>query len=122
MGAGSSLAEGPSTYSRTGIASSTRSSSSTKSRSARTSESNIVENAVPGVRLTLKGITSSPASITTTAAAIDKDAVAKKVQALVDAYNTIVTSVRSELSEKSVPTARHDRRPAEGQAVRGPRA
>ncbi len=72
---------------------------------SRESESNIVENAIPGVRLTLKGITSSPASITTTSAAIDQEGVIKKVQALVDAYNTVVTSVRAELTEKSVPTA-----------------
>src|SRR4051812_41607539 len=72
---------------------------------ARSSESNVVENAVPGVRLTLKGITSSPVSVTTTAAAIDKDAVGKKVQAFVDAYNGLVTSTRSELNEKSVPKA-----------------
>ncbi len=72
---------------------------------SRSSESNIVENAIPGVRLTLKGITASPASITTTSAAIDQEGVIKKVQALVDAYNTVVTSVRAELTEKSVPTA-----------------
>ena len=42
---------------------------------ARTSQSNVIENAIPGVRLTLKGITASPMSVTTTPAAIDTDAV-----------------------------------------------
>ncbi len=68
-------------------------------------ESNVIENAIPGVRLSLKGITTSPLSVTTTQPAIDTDAITKKVQALVDAYNSVVTSTRSELSEKRVPTA-----------------
>jgi flagellar hook-associated protein 2 len=72
----------------------------------RTSESNTIESAIPGVRLTLKGITTSPASITTTPAAIDTAAVTKKVQAFVDAYNAVVTTTRADLNEKSVPKAK----------------
>ena len=68
-------------------------------------ESNVLENAIPGVRLTLKGISATPVSVNTTQPAIDTDAVAKKVQALVDAYNNVVTATRSELAEKRVPTA-----------------
>jgi flagellar hook-associated protein 2 len=71
----------------------------------RTSETNVITNAIPGVQLTLKGITTSPASVNTTAAAIDKDAVTKKVQAFVDAYNAVVTTTRGDLNEKSVPKA-----------------
>jgi flagellar hook-associated protein 2 len=100
---GSSVVEDP-TFSRTGDALNA-SFMLDDETVARSSQSNIVENAVPGVRLTLKGITASPTSITTTAAAIDKDAVGKKVQALVDTYNSLVTSVRSELTEKGIPTA-----------------
>ena len=103
MGAGSSMVE-DGTYSRTG----TTLNASYKldgEAVARTSESNIVENAIPGVRLTLKGITASPMSVTTTAAAIDTDGVTKKVQALVDAYNAVVTATRTELTEKSDPKA-----------------
>jgi flagellar hook-associated protein 2 len=70
-----------------------------------TSESNVVENAIPGLRLTLKGVTASPETITTTAAAIDREGVTKKIQGLVDAYNAVVTSVRAELTEKRIPTA-----------------
>ena len=44
-------------------------------------------------------------SVTTTPAAIDTDAVTKKVQALVDAYNAVVTATRTELTEKSDPKA-----------------
>lgn len=71
----------------------------------RTSESNIIENAVPGVRLTLKGITTSPVSVNTSQAAIDSEAITKKITALVDAYNAVVTMTRAEISEKRVPTA-----------------
>jgi flagellar hook-associated protein 2 len=101
LGAGGSLTEVP-TYERTGTA---LNASYTLDGEAlpRSSETNVVENAVPGVRLTLKGVTDSPETVTTTAAAIDKDAVTKKITALVDAYNAVVTSVRSELSEKRDP-------------------
>jgi flagellar hook-associated protein 2 len=73
--------------------------------SPRTSETNVITNAIPGVQLTLKGITSSPASVNTTAAAIDKDGVTKKVQAFVDAYNAVVSTTRADLNEKKVPNA-----------------
>jgi flagellar hook-associated protein 2 len=79
------------------------------------SESNVIENALPGVRLTLKGVTSSPASVTTTAAAIDTEEITKKITALVDAYNAVVTSTRAELTEKRVPTATTSADLAKGQ-------
>jgi flagellar hook-associated protein 2 len=103
MGAGSSLVE-DATYSRTGtdLNASYRLDGEAV---ARTSQSNIIENAIPGVRLTLKGVTTSPTSVTTTPAAIDTEAVTKKVQALVDAYNAVVSATRTELTEKSDPKA-----------------
>ena len=103
MGAGSSLAE-DATYTRTGstLNASYRVDDDVAPRS---SESNIIENAIPGVRLTLKGVTSSPLSVTTSVAAIDTDAVTKKVQSLVDAYNGVVTATRAQLTEKSDPKA-----------------
>src|SRR3954453_6443836 len=79
--AGGQLAE-DATYKRTGT---TLNASYTLDGEAspRSSESNVITNAIPGVQLTLKGITSSPPSINTTVASIDKDAVTKKVQAFV---------------------------------------
>jgi flagellar hook-associated protein 2 len=68
----------------------------------RTSETNTLTSAIPGETLTLKAVTTSPVSITTNAAAIDPAAVTKAVQGLVDAYNAVVTTVRSELTEKPV--------------------
>ena len=81
-------------------------------------ESNVIENAIPGVRLTLKGVSTSPVSVNTTQPAIDTDAITKKVQALVDAYNNVVTSTRSELDREARPDGDHDLGPAEGPAVR----
>ena len=68
----------------------------------RTSESNTLTNAIPGETLTLKGVTSSPVSITTNAAAIDTSKVTKAVQSMVDAYNAVVTTVRADLTDTPV--------------------
>ncbi len=69
------------------------------------SSTNVVENAIPGVRLQFKGITAAPVSVTVTEPALDRDAIKGKVKAFVDAYNAVVTSTRSELTEKKVPGA-----------------
>jgi flagellar hook-associated protein 2 len=101
MGAGSSLAE-DATYARTG----TTLNAAYRlddDPTVRTSESNIVDNAIPGVRLTLKGMTSTPLSVNTTVATIDTAGVSKKVQSLVDAYNAVVTATRTQLTEKNDP-------------------
>jgi flagellar hook-associated protein 2 len=78
-------------------------------------QSNVIENALPGVRLTLKGLTSSPVSVNTTQATVDTAEIAKKITALVDAYNAVVTSTRAELTEKRVPTATTSSDLAKGQ-------
>ena len=65
----------------------------------RSSESNTLTNAIPGETLTLKGVTSSAVSITTNAAAINTSSVTKAVQAFVDAYNSVVTTVRADLTD-----------------------
>jgi flagellar hook-associated protein 2 len=57
------------------------------------------------VRLTLKGVSASPVSVNTTQPAVDADAITKKITALVDAYNAVVTTTRAELTEKRIPTA-----------------
>jgi flagellar hook-associated protein 2 len=72
---------------------------------ARTSESNAIENAIPGLRLTLSGVTTSPVSVTTNEATIDKSSMKDKVQAFVDAYNAVVDLTRTDINEKGVPNA-----------------
>lgn len=66
------------------------------------SETNVLEDTIPGLRLTLKGVTSAPVSVTVSAPDIDRDAVKAKIKAFVDAYNAVVTATRSELDEKRV--------------------
>jgi flagellar hook-associated protein 2 len=91
-----------STYSRTGTALNAQYRID-DDPSEHSSESNTIDNAIPGVRLALKGITSTPVSVNTTAAAIDPTSITTKVQALVDAYNAVVTLGQSDVAEKSVP-------------------
>jgi flagellar hook-associated protein 2 len=71
----------------------------------RTSESNSIENAIPGLRLTLAGVTTSPVSVTTNEATIDKSSIKDKVKAFVDAYNAVVDLTRADISEKGVVNA-----------------
>jgi flagellar hook-associated protein 2 len=69
---------------------------------AASSESNVLDNAIPGLRLTLKGVTSSAATVTTNAATIDQSAIQTKVQAFVSAYNNIVDLANSDMGQTKV--------------------
>jgi flagellar hook-associated protein 2 len=75
-----------------------------------TSPSNTIENAIPGVRLTLKGVTASAVTVTASAPDVDRNAIKSKVKAFVDAYNTLLTSIDSKISDKPVvsPTSTAD--------------
>jgi flagellar hook-associated protein 2 len=72
-----------------------------------TSSSNVLENAVPGLRITLKGVTAAAATVSVGAPEIDRDAIKGKVKAFVDAYNAVVDTTRAKLTEKplSSPTS-----------------
>jgi flagellar hook-associated protein 2 len=78
--------------------------------------SNIVTDAIPGVTLTLRGLTplGSPAGITVGQPAADTGAVKDKVQALVDQYNSTIDFIRSKLNEQKVPNATTDADRAKG--------
>ena len=69
---------------------------------ALTSQTNVLESAIPGLRVTLKGVTASAASITVSEPTLDRDAVKTKVKSFVDAYNALVDATRTELTEKPV--------------------
>jgi flagellar hook-associated protein 2 len=69
------------------------------------SQTNSIENAIPGLRITLAGVTSSPVTITTNEATIDKSAIKSKVKAFVDAYNAVVDLTRTDINEKGVVNA-----------------
>jgi flagellar hook-associated protein 2 len=79
------------------------------------SSSNVVENAIPGVRLTLKGVTAAPATVTVTEPALDRDAIKSKIKSFVDAYNAVVDTTRSKLTEQSVRSPTSDFQAARGQ-------
>jgi flagellar hook-associated protein 2 len=71
----------------------------------REASSNVIEDAIPGLRLTLKGVTAEPAAIVVGAPGIDRDKIKDEVKAFVAAYNAVVTATRTEVSEKRIPTA-----------------
>lgn len=66
------------------------------------SASNTVTTAVPGVEITLKAITSSPVSVTVGAPGADRAQIAAKVKGFVEAYNTVVDTLRTLTADKKV--------------------
>ena len=75
---------------------------------SRTSSTNTVRDAVAGVTVTLKALTttSGPVTVTVGAPGSDTDAITRKVQAFVDAYNATIEMIRTKLDERSVPDPR----------------
>jgi flagellar hook-associated protein 2 len=68
----------------------------------RESATNVVEDAIPGLRLTFKGTTSDAASIVVGAPGVDREKVKSEIKAFVDAYNAVVTATRAKVAEKTV--------------------
>src|SRR6476661_8297247 len=70
-------------------------------------QANVVASAIPGVTLTLKGVTgaSNPVTVTVGAPGPDKNAISAKVKAFADQYNSTVSFIKSKLDEKPVPNA-----------------
>lgn len=66
------------------------------------SSSNVVDNLVVGVKVTLKGVTSAPETINVGVAALDRDTVKTAVKAFVEAYNDVISTTRGKLDEKGV--------------------
>ena len=65
---------------------------------------NVVADAIPGVALTLKGLTgpSNPVTVTVGAPEPDYNAIAAKMKTFVDTYNSTIDLVRGKLSEAPV--------------------
>ena len=102
MGAGSSLTE-DTDYQRVGAT--LNAQYSVDGGAAKTSETNAIENAIPGLRITLSGVTTSPVTVTTNEATVDKASIKTKVKAFVDAYNAVVDLTRTDIAEKKVVNA-----------------
>jgi flagellar hook-associated protein 2 len=66
------------------------------------SKTNTLENLLPGLRVTLKGVTSSPATVNVTEPTLDRTAVKDKVKAFVAAYNAVVDTANTKLTEKPI--------------------
>jgi flagellar hook-associated protein 2 len=78
-------------------------------------DSNVVEHAVPGVRLTFKGVTTSPATVTVSENTLDRDGIKAKIKSFVDAYNAVVDTTRGKLTEGRVKNPTSDFQAARGQ-------
>jgi flagellar hook-associated protein 2 len=78
-------------------------------------DSNIVEHAVPGVRLTFKGVTTSPATVTVSENTLDRDGIKAKIKGFVDAYNAVVDTTRGKLTEQATRNPTSDFQAARGQ-------
>jgi flagellar hook-associated protein 2 len=74
---------------------------------AGSASSNTVTNAIAGVTLTLKALTttSGPVTVTVGAPAVDPNAIKGALQSFVDTYNSTVDAIRAKLNEKTVPNA-----------------
>ena len=74
---------------------------------AGSSHSNAVTNAIAGVSLTLKGVTttSGPVTVTVGAPGASTDAIQQALQSFVNSYNSVVDAIQQKLTEKSVPNA-----------------
>ncbi|WP_210493827.1 flagellar filament capping protein FliD [Patulibacter sp. SYSU D01012] len=59
------------------------------------SRTNVFDDAIPGVRLTLRGVTSTPTTVNVGAPGADADGVAKAAKTFVDAYNAAVDLLRT---------------------------
>jgi flagellar hook-associated protein 2 len=81
----------------------------------KSSDTNVLESEIPGLRIALKGVTSSPVSVTIDPPAPDTDKVKTKVKAFVDAYNALVDATNSRVSEKSVKDAQNTTDASKGQ-------
>jgi flagellar hook-associated protein 2 len=77
--------------------------------------SNVIEHAIPGVRLTLKGVTTAPATVSVAEPALDRGAIADKVKAFVSAYNAVVDTTRTHLTQAATKNPTSDFQAARGQ-------
>ena len=67
-----------------------------------TSSKNTISTAVPGVDITLKAITTSPVSVSVGAPTADKSQISAKLKSFVEAYNSVVDTVRNLTTDKKV--------------------
>lgn len=71
----------------------------------KTSASNVVTNAIPGVQMTLSAITtvSGPVTVNVSSAAPNQSSIQSAIQTFVTQYNTTIDDLTSKLNEQPVP-------------------
>jgi flagellar hook-associated protein 2 len=69
------------------------------------SNSNTLTDAIPGLSLTFKAVTSSPVTITVGTPAADKAAIKSAVHDFVNLYNANMADIKAKLQEKPIPGA-----------------
>jgi flagellar hook-associated protein 2 len=69
-------------------------------------QTNTITDALPGVTLNLKAKTTGTVGLNVGAPGPDTEAITKKVQSFITAYNALVTTTRADLDEKRVPSAK----------------
>jgi flagellar hook-associated protein 2 len=79
-----------------------------------TRSSNVVDDALAGITLTLKGQTSTPASITVGEPSPDTNGITTKLQAFVTQYNSTLTYILGDLDQQVVPNPQTDADRAQG--------
>lgn len=67
-----------------------------------TSSTNTIATAVPGVDITLKAITSSPVSVNVSAPTADRAKIVEKIKGFIEAYNSVVDTVKTLTGDKKV--------------------
>lgn len=72
------------------------------------SSSNTVRDGIPGVTLTLRGVTTATGPITVSIGApgANTEAIRRKLDAFVEAYNATIDLIRGKIEEKTVPDPR----------------
>ena len=68
----------------------------------KTSSSNVLTDAIVGLKITLKGTTPAAETINVGVAGVDTAAVKEKLKAFVNAYNEVITATRAKVDEKGV--------------------
>ena len=66
------------------------------------SKTNVLENSIPGLRLTLKAVSDTPTTISVGEPTLDRDAIKTKIKTFVTAYNDLVDTTRTKLAEKPI--------------------
>lgn len=71
---------------------------------AQTSSSNVVSNAIPGVQLTLGGLTtvSGPVTVNVSAPQADQSAIQTAIQTFVNQYNATIADIQAKLTQRPV--------------------